>query len=637
MEKYNEYLEEIKRTKELEVSKEALDNLRLKKIQTGEILSKKNGIPSLDKPWLALYSDEKIITKQPNMTAYQYMKESNKKHMNDIAIEYLGVKITYRELLNRIDEVAAAFLSYGIKKGDIVAISCTNTPEVIYIFYALSKIGAVVDISDPLINENVMSNYLKDTNAKIFMCLDLTISKHYEMLKNAGVEQIVTLPVLQSLPAPLKAYAKAKQFIDSKTKGTPLPKIVEFPQDDLRYYSYSEFIKHGKNTKIVEEPYEKDRAVAIIHTGGSTGTPKGATLSNDNLNSAVHQLRLSDLEFQYKRRWLNLMPPCVAYGLGNGIHLALSSGMTTILIPTYEPAKFVEQLKKYKPNGLAGSPAHWEYFARSEKVKELDLSNLHNPIQGGDSLNTELENKINELLKQQGCKDQLRKGYGLSETCAALCVANTTVDNSLLLDSVGYPLINTTIGIFEPGTQQELSYNEVGEVCACSNNVMLGYYNRPEENAQTIQIHPDGKRWIHTGDLGIITEDGRVFIKGRIKKLIIKNTGAKIYANDIERIIASHPAVALVSVVGIKDSDHDIGELPKAYIVLKNEYKGNSDIIDDIKKLCEEKLVYYMYPVAYEELEDMPYTNVGKIDFMKLKSYQPETKMESGYTRVRRK
>lgn len=617
-----------------------IDDLKKSLVAKGEIDGAMTGIPSVDKPWLAMYSADAILAEPPHTTAYQYLKDNNRYNLNANAIQYFGQKITYRELFEKIDEMAASFTKYGVKKGDTVAICCANTPEIVYIFYALSKIGAVADIIDPRINENVMLKYLSDVDAKVFMCLDLSLPKYYDIIDKAGIETVVTLPILESLPAPAKAFAKAKQAIDSKIKGEPPMPKIELP-DDEKYMTFSEFKIAGKGTRIPNVSYEKNRPVAIIHTGGTTGIPKGAVLSNDNLNSLVHQFRLTDLEMNQGQIWLNLMPPCVAYGLANGIHLSLCSGMESILIPTYEPEKIDKMILKYKPNRLACSPAHWEYFARSEKLKGKDLSFLIHPIEGGDSINPQLEKRINEILHSQGCKDELRKGYGLSETCAALCVASPKADPESLISSVGYPLVNTIISVFEPITDEndeivELGYNQVGEICACSDNVMLGYHNRPEENEKTLRIHPDGKRWIHTGDLGLITEDGRIFIKGRLKKIIIRFDGTKVYPADIESVIAKHPAVALVAVVGVKDSNHEQGELPKAYIVLKDEFKNNKEAIEQIAMLCNQNLIDYMVPFAYEELEDMPYTAVGKVDFMKLKSMQTETKKEPELTRTRK-
>lgn len=616
-------------------------NLYLRKVALKEVDAPLQGKPSLDKPWLRVYQEEDIMAMAPEMTAYQYLYQNNKNNKNAVALNYFGVKVTYGQLFEKIDEMVKSLTTFGVKKGDIVAICCTNTPEIVYLFYAISKIGAVADIIDPRINESVMYKYLSDVNTKLFMCLDLSLPKYYDIIEKTSVEKVVSLPVLEALPVPMRAFAVAKQFVDAKKEHKEMPPKVKLPKDD-KYMTFSEFKKLGKDGKVMEVPYEKDRAVAIIHTGGTTGIPKGAILSNDNLNSLVHQLRRTRLEFNKGQKWLSLMPPCVAYGLANGMHLSLSCGMQSILIPTYEPHKIDDMILKWKPNRLACSPAHWEYFAHSEKLKGKDLSYIIHPIEGGSSITIELEKQINEILKTQGSKSQLRKGYGLSETCAALSVASPEVDPETLYGSVGFPLVNTNIKICEPidpdkeidiNDIEELGYNQIGEVCAHSDNVMLGYFKRDEENARTLRLHPDGKVWLHTGDLGLITEDGRLFIKGRIKRIVIRFDGTKVYPMEIENVIAQHPAVALVAVVGVKDSNHDQGELPKAYVVLKDGYKGNKEIIEQIAMLCNEHLIDYMIPFAYEEIPEMPYTPLGKPDLTTLKNMQRETNLEAEYTR----
>lgn len=603
------------------------------------------GKPSLDKPWLSIYKDSDILDPVPEMTAYRYLYENNKNNLNAVALNYFGYKVTYRELFEKIDEMVKSLTAFGVKKGDIVGICCTNTPEIVYLFYAISKIGAVADIIDPRINEAVMSKYLNDIKCKLFFCLEPSLPKYYGIIDNTSVEKVINLPILEALPIPHKAFTVAKMAMEAKKENKPLPPVVKMPDSD-KYMSFREFKKAGKDGYVHEEEYAKNRPVAIIHTGGTTGIPKGAVLSNDNLNSLVHQLRHTELEFNRGQKWLSLMPPCVAYGLANGMHLSLSCGMQSILIPTYEPEKIDQMILEHKPNRLACSPAHWEYFARSERLKGKDLSYIIHPIEGGDAINPELERQINNILRSQGSKDELRKGYGLSETCAALCVASPLVDNDLLIGSVGFPLVHTTLSIFEPipvdkGTVDpseivELGYNQIGEICAQSDNVMLGYYNRPEENEKTLRLHSDGKVWLHTGDLGLITPDGRVFIKGRTKRIVIRFDGTKVYPADIESVIAKHPAVALVAVVGVRDSAHEQGELPKAYIVLKDEYKNNKEVIEQIAMLCNENLIDYMVPFAYQEIPDMPYTALGKPDFMTLKKIQTETNLEPDLTRIRK-
>lgn len=610
-----------------------------KKSLNGIIDGVKTGYASIDKPWLSIYSKEEINNPLPKMSVLDYLYINNKNNMSDYALNYFGSKVTYEEMFKRINKANKAFQSLGVKPGDTVAICCANTPEIVYIFYALSELGAVADIIDPRINANVMRKYLEDSNANVFMCLDVSLPRYQEMLEELDdIKYVINLPVLGSMPYPMRKMAEIKAFLDSKFKNVPMPdKIKDMPKGVI---NYKDFMQMGLNNSIMIDPYRENKPVAILHTGGTTGIPKGAVLSHDNLNALVEQLKRTELEFYHRQKWLSLMPPCVSYGLANGMHLSLCCGMESILIPTYEPEKIDKQILQYHPNRLTCSPAHWEYFEKSKLLDNKDLSFIINPIEGGDSLNVNLERKCNEKLAKNGCTDRLNKGYGLTETCAALCVASPKIeDNELLIGSIGYPLCQTVISIFETdeltGEIKELGYNEIGEICASAPQVMLKYHNNEEETSKTLKVHSDGKTWIHTGDLGYMTPDGRLFHKGRSKRIVIRFDGTKVYPFDIESVIGRHPAVALAAVVGIQDKDHIQGRLPKAYITLKEEYKDNISIIKEIEKLCEDNLIDYMLPVEYEIIDTMPKTPLGKLDFTNLENRN--NIIEKDYTKTLKK
>ena len=592
-----------------------------------ELKQNLTGFASIDRPWLSVYRVDDILRPLPKMTAYQYLWENNKDYLDNVALSYFGVEITYKELFQRIDKVNTAFQKMGVKPGDVVEIVCTNTPEIAYIFYALSKLGAIADIIDPRINENVMRKYLKDSKSNVFMCLDVSLPKYQDLLEESDIEYIVNLPVLESLPIPMQVVAKAKTFVESIFKHQPLPPKIK--KDGKKVWSYKEFEALGKNPEPFEAEYKENTPVAILHTGGTTGVSKGAVLSNDNINASVEQYKKMDLKMQRGQSWIGLMPPCVSYGLANSLHLSLSNGMKMILIPTYEPEKIDKQILKYKPQRIACTTAHWETFEKSKLLEGKDLSFIINPIEGGDSLNINLERRINEKLHRNGCYDSLNKGFGLTECSGGLSMASPRVDQELLIGSTGYPFPNTIMGIFktdeETGKITELKYNEIGEICACAPQIMLHYHNRPDETEHTLKVHDDGRTWIHTGDLGYFTEDGRLFHKGRIKRIVIRYDGTKVYPFDIESVIGMHPAIDQVAIIGIRDVKYLQGRLPKAYLVLKDEYKDQTEkVVNEVNELCINNLIDYMIPVDYEVIDSLPLTPMGKVDFKNLEDRNKE-------------
>jgi len=254
-------------------------------------------------------------------------------------------------------------------------------------------------------------------------------------------------------------------------------------------------------------------------------------------------------------------------------------------------------------------------------MQDVDLSFFKTPIVGGDKMDYKLEKQVNEFLKEHNCDSKIIKGYGMSEVDAAVSVCINNDVNKLR--SVGIPLSHSNIGIFDPETNEELSYNEEGEVRISGPNVMLGYYNNKEEEEKILHTDKEGTRWIHSGDLGHIDEDGHLFVKGRYKEMIIRPDGFKVYPSSIEEVILTHPKVSECKVVGCRDFSESQGDLPKAFIILKEDNsqnrKNTNEIIEEIKFICETKLAEYSLPFDYEVVDKFPVTAIGKINTIALK------------------
>lgn len=235
-------------------------------------------------------------------------------------------------------------------------------------------------------------------------------------------------------------------------------------ESSANYMFYKDFIKNGNMYNgVLEEEYEKDRPVAIVHTGGTTGVPKGVLLSNDNLNELTNQIKNSPVQFIRHYLLVGVMPEFVGYGLSVGLHTSLVCGMKTMMIAKYEPEKIPEVILKYKPNCMAGSPAHWEIFSKSPLINRpnVDLSFFKAPIEGGDTLNAKVESKVNEILDKGGCEYKIQKGYGLTEKCSAVTVCfNNEVNKP---GSVGVPFSKTVVSIYDNDKEEDLHYNELGD------------------------------------------------------------------------------------------------------------------------------------------------------------------------------
>lgn len=595
----NNYREEIER------------NLYLRNLLIGKIQGPLTGIPNIDKPWLKYYTEEELKSTPINKTAYRYLYEENKKYINDIAIIFANRKIKYLELFIQIEKVARALKSIGVKKGEVVTICLPNTPESAYLFYACSMIGAVADYIDPTESIEGLEKYLNISNPRHLIMLDMCFDKFTSLIEKKKIENVVVTSPIESLPLIMNGL-NIKNRISNREYYNKHKKIMN--SSSANYMSYKDFIKKGNTyTDEVEEKYEENRPVAIVHTGGTTGVPKGVLLSNDNLNELTNQIKNSPVNFIRHYLLVGVMPEFVGYGLSVGLHTSLVCGMKTMMIAKYEPEKIPEVILKYKPNCMAGSPAHWEIFSKSPLINKenIDLSFFKAPIEGGDTLNAKVENKVNEILQKGGCEYKIQKGYGLTEKCSAVTVCfNNEVNKP---GSVGVPFSKTTVSIYDGERGEDLHYNELGEICVNAPDVMLGYYGNEEETNRVIRKHSDGKLWLHTGDIGYITEEGLLYVVGRIKDIIIRYDGKKIYPYNVENILLKCPIVKSVAVIGVPDPNHYNGEVPVAFVSIDDNYT-KEEAIEIINNYANNTITDYLIPTSYYIEKELPKTQVGKVD-----------------------
>lgn len=577
-------------------------NIHLRNVQLGKETGNMTGYASVDKPWLKYYTEEQVIEKAPKVTCYENLYLNNISHQSDIAIDYYGTKISYGELFQKIDETAKAFAKMGIKKGDIVTICSVTTPEIIYAFYALNKIGAVSNMIDPRYPKKAILNYLKEVNSKCFITLDIVYPKIKDILNETCVEHSIMLSATNSVPTPLRVLAD----ISSKIKKEK--PVIPFGD---KYLSWNDFTSNGIGIEYDEVEYVDDFIATIVHTGGTTGTPKGVVLTNDNFNNGTIQMRASAPFANRGYKYLNIMPPFIAYGIVLGLTSPITLGWKTTVVPQFDANKFDDLLLKHKPNGIIGVPAYWETVMKSKKVK--DLSFVKNILLGGDKTTAEFEKRLYEYLQQHNCKADIGKGYSMTE--AGACGTFSTREANEL-GSVGIPLSKTTISVFEPNTTNELKYNEIGEICIKTPTMMKEYYNNEEETKKVKVKHEDGF-WIHSGDLGYINENGIVFIKDRMKRMIIRS-GFKVFPSEIENLFLKHTAIDNCVVVGVLDAIDTTA--PAVYIVLKDAYKGCEKQVQNelIEMFNNSELPSYFEPVSYNFKESLPLTDIGKIDFVSL-------------------
>ena len=576
---------------------------------------KLTGYPSIDKPWLKYYSEEAINAPLPNCRIFDYLYTQNKGHDTEVALSYFGKDTTYGELFAKIDDTAKAFLHIGVKAGDIVSICSVTTPETIYSFYGLNKLGAISNMIDPRTSEDGIKHYLNEARSRVLLTIDVAYPKIEKILAETDIEIVIVVSAADSMPAFMKIGYRMSQ-----------KKHILVERSCSKVASWTEFISFAQNVESYSYPkYQKGMPAAIVHTGGTTGFPKGVVYSDDSYNHLLHQLKYAGLKMKRGHKFLGIMPPFIAYGLLCGIHQPLCTGSKLILIPRFESKQFGKLIRKYKPNHVWGVPTHFSHMINSKRLAKTDLSFLIRAGVGGDALNTASEVQINDFFNEHHCPHKIIKGYGMTELNSAACVCN---DECNEVGSVGIPFVHTIISAFNPGTQEELQCGEIGELCVTGPSMMIGYYQNIEETDKVVQIHKDGYKWVHTGDIGYVNETGLVFIVDRIKRMIIRNDGFKVYPSIIENVIAKHPDVSACAVVGVRDTQHSQGLLPKAFVVLQKGV-SQTQAQNAIEELCQKELAEYAMPIAYEWCETLPLTPVGKVDFRALE-YQAERSISNG-------
>ena len=556
------------------------------------------------KPWLKYYDQKFIDQTLPALSAFEYVCQRSKNHLNDTALEYYGRKFTYADLIVNVKKTAAALRGAGVKKGDIVTVVSIMTPEIIALFYAADMMGATLNLVDPRYSVEGIREYIEEVDSHLLVCLNVVYERCRQAAKRTNVEKVIVLSPADSLP-PLMAVGYK---LTTPDKNKYASNVIRWKQ----------FIKGGEGQSTAAEPYDPDHACVVVHTGGTTGSPKGVMLTDDCFNGIALQFQAYPKLFHRGQKLMNIMPPFIAYGFACGIHLPLVLGFTVIIIPNLDPAKLGSLVLKHKPEHMFGVPTHYQQLASDPKLRDKDLSFIINYAAGGDSLSRGAEQTVNDFLAAHGARYPIAKGYGMTEVSSAATVA-AGLDNKP--GSVGIPMVNTVVAAFEPGTDQELPIGQRGELCISGPCLMKGYYNKPEETAILLRRHPDGRVWAHTGDMGYLDEDGFVFLDSRIKRMIIRHDGFKVFPSMIENVVSRHPAVHQCSVVGCTDKDHTQGRLPFVYIVLKAGITAKKkQVIRELERMCAEELPEYVQPVAYKFISSMPMTPVGKVDYRQLEA-----------------
>ncbi len=564
-----------------------------------------------DRPWLKFYDEAGIsdTLEYPDCSMVDMIMQSAEKWPDNVAYTYYGHKVTYKNFVKKIEKAARALKNYGVKEGDRVTICMPNTPEGITMVYAVNMVGAICNMVHPLSSEKELEYYIKVADSKYVLVIDAVFDKIYKIRDTAQLERIIVVRPSAGLG-----------FLKKKLYNTLHIKKVRLPANDSRVVLWEDFIA---NSYFYQGNYHEERSgtdpAVIMYSGGTTGAPKAVMLSNLNINAESICDAAMIRQVVPGASVLSILPIFHCFGLGICIHTPLCKGMSCILVPAFSHKQFAEIIKKNEPNFIVGVPTLFEALINT-KLRSNDLASVTAVICGGDALNQTLRDKVNEFLENHGSNAKIRVGYGLTEGSGAVCLS----PESTFADGIiGVPFPDTDFKIVKNDTFKKLPIGESGEICISGPLVMMGYLGDDAETAQAIRLHDDGKVWLHTGDIGYLGKDGLVYFAQRLKRIII-SSGYNIYPTHLESIINSHEAVLTSTVIGI--DHHYKGQVPKAFIVLKPNYKAGKKVEREIRELLERNVPIYALPAAYEFRDKLPQTLVGKVAFKKLEEEEKAEK-----------
>lgn len=561
------------------------------------------GIPSTEKPWLKYITPNGTGENPPIQTIYRSLVD-NIKDNNITAINYMGNTISYGALVENIHRAAQAFVALGVRAGDIVTIISSNTPETVYCFYALNYIGAVPNMEYATVSENGAIRSITACKSKVVLVLDALLSGIAGITNILEVEYVISLPVADSLPL-IKRIA---YNLSGNHKPTVFPKEL----------SYKQFLEKGHGVDAKEEPLHDGELAVIVHSGGTTGTPKGVMLSNENIVS-IGWVTQHNLEYASSHdSSMCFIPMFHAFGLVAGLVSMLSYGWEVILSPKFDEATLYSTFKKRKPNHIMTSGSHVNAMMQDQDIQNMDLSFLKTFAYGGSPISPALEEEMVDFLQSHNSNSRPNCGYGMSELASAACMERNSYYGKT--GSTGVPLAGMNVKVLDVDTGEDVGYDKTGEICFSSPGLMLGYYNNPEETEKAFFYDADGVKWIHTGDVGYIDQDGFVFITGRIKRIYSTRGGPggtmfKIFPDYVSNVISEVEGVDACAVACISHPSYV--NVAVAFVVLKDGY-SKKDVEDDILQHVDEVLPIHNHPQAIKFVKKLPLTKVGKPDWVKL-------------------
>jgi long-chain acyl-CoA synthetase len=541
----------------------------------------------LSRPWLAHYGKGvPAVVEVPLKSVPQAFDEATEKSPDNPAVVFYGRSITYRELRDATDRLANALASLGVRKGDRVALYLLNSPQFIIAYFAALKCGATVTSISPVYTSHEVRYQIEDSGARVAICQDIL----YEKVAKSGVKLdfAVVTNVGEYLPALKRLFAKKAD----------VPGSVHWLQDLLKKYA-------PQPPAVTIDP--KADLAALPYTGGTTGNPKGVMLTHYNLVAAqaMGQATFSNFE-PGKEVILAFLPFFHIYGQVVIMLNGLCQGNLLVLFTSPDTGAILEAMERYRATVFYGVPTLYEYLKDHKDTGKTDWKRLKLVLSGADTLH---DSTMKGWAKRTG--SNIIEGYGLSETCAISHVNPLQRPKS---GSFGCPVSGMQAALVNPESLEFVPQGETGELVLAGPNVMQGYWKRPEDTERAF-IEKAGVRWMRTGDIVRMDEEGYFHFYDRSKDLI-KYKGYSIFAKDVEDVLYGHPQIKAAGVIGVADAS--VGQRIKAIVVLQGDARGKVSE-EEIKTYCRQSLAEYKVPQIVEFRGELPKTDVGKVSRRELR------------------
>lgn len=556
-------------------------------------------------------------------TAYEFLFDRCKEMLDLPALRYFGTRTTYRQLLERIDELAALFAELGVEAGDCVSICLPNVPAFVYSFYALNKLGATVVLIDPRSNSSRIRHFVNETHSKFVVCV-LDIVKEKLLSQNEwDAGSILIVSPADDMKLGGKEFSKvlAARIIYSLKKYS-LQSTIKKNDACSRFVFLEDCLADVKRSAPDAAPYKDGCPAAVIYTSGTTGKAKGALMSSRALNAMTKQMSYGADELPSGDTFLGCIPFFSAYGLFCGLHNSFAHGWEIILVPQFDPNEFDRLIEKYRPNNALGVPRFWESLLSSKRLSNADLSFVRIPVAGGDFISSDSVASINAFFAQRGAGAKLKVGYWATEFGGVVATTRDRYPDEAM-GSVGELLPGCLAIIVDPDTDEPLLGNEdnPGELCLYTPTMMDGYLNENDETID-ITIHDaGGRKYYRTGDKAFFDDAKRLRIIGRYKRDMMRPDGHTVHALPVEDSILKHDSVLACAVVGLKQETSDSGVIPTAFLVLREgDERSFEAIVREVDRICLADLPERDRALAFCAINELPFTQMGKIDFKTLEA-----------------